>query len=86
MVRSVAAHQAATARAMPPIIGLMVLRRALDQAPNNPLLRAKLVLVRRAYGDYTGARESAEDFARRFPAMPEARQLLDLTQRKEPAK
>jgi hypothetical protein len=30
-------------------------------------------------GDPIGARESALDFARRFPSLPEARQLLELT-------
>jgi hypothetical protein len=78
-IREVVAHQAATAPGMPPIIGLAVLRDALDQSPNSPLLRSKLVLVRIAYGDRIGARESAEDFARRFPYLPEAARLLELT-------
>jgi len=78
-IREILAHQTATAPGMPPLIGLMALRQALAQAPDSPLLRIKLVLVRLAYGDRRGARESAEDFARRFPKLPEARQLLDLT-------
>lgn len=83
-IRSVLAHQVTTAHAMPPLIGLIAIRQALARDPNSALLLGKLVLVRRMYGDHAGARESAEDFARRYPNLPEARQLLELTKGQTP--
>ena len=78
-IRETAAHQALLDPGLPPAVVMLGLRAALAQAPDNPVLRAKLVLARLAVGDPIGARESALDFARRFPSLPEARQLLELT-------
>jgi hypothetical protein len=60
----------------------MELRRALALSEHSPLLRQRLVLARLTYGDRDGARESAEDFARRFPHLSNAKILLDMTEPK----
>ena len=77
-IREVNAHQAAMALDMPPLIGLLALRSAMAQAPDNPVLWSKLALARKAYGDRAGAIETAAEFARRWPTLPESRALLEL--------
>lgn len=77
-IREVNAHQAVSALGMPPLIGLLTLRRALAQAPNNPALLLKLIAARLAMGDGQGARETAELFVARFPRLPETEQLRNV--------
>jgi hypothetical protein len=79
-IREVNASFALDADGIPPLIALMELRRALALSGNAPLLRQRLVLARLTYGDREGARESAEDFAQRFPHLPNSKLLLELTE------